>query len=68
MERDLAIKITCLPPARVAIPGGHKITAVACGLHHTLLITDRGEFSVHNDTPAPGKMSIIGVNSDVAQT
>ncbi|CAH1647847.1 unnamed protein product [Spodoptera littoralis] len=40
MDRDASLKVTCLPPARVAVPGGHRIVAVACGLHHTVLLTE----------------------------
>ncbi|CAH0578389.1 unnamed protein product [Chrysodeixis includens] len=43
VERDSSIKVSCLPPARVAVPGGHRIAAVACGLHHTVLLTDHGD-------------------------
>ncbi|XP_048488841.1 E3 ubiquitin-protein ligase MYCBP2 [Plutella xylostella] len=42
-ERDTGSKMSCLPPARVAVPGGHRIAAVACGLHHTVLMTEHGE-------------------------
>ncbi|CAB3259025.1 unnamed protein product [Arctia plantaginis] len=42
-ERDASLKVNCLPPARVAIPGGHRIVAVACGLHHTVLLTEQGD-------------------------
>nr|XP_049693135.1 E3 ubiquitin-protein ligase MYCBP2 isoform X3 [Helicoverpa armigera] len=42
-ERDAALKVSSLPPARVAVPGGHRIAAVACGLHHTVLLTEHGE-------------------------
>ncbi|KAJ8737325.1 hypothetical protein PYW07_000596 [Mythimna separata] len=43
VDRDASIKVSCLPPARVAVPGGHRIAAIACGLHHTVLITEHGE-------------------------
>ncbi|XP_050560251.1 E3 ubiquitin-protein ligase MYCBP2 isoform X7 [Spodoptera frugiperda] len=43
MDRDASLKVTCLPPARVAVPGGHRIMAVACGLHHTVLLTEHGD-------------------------
>ncbi|KAH9644214.1 hypothetical protein HF086_008703 [Spodoptera exigua] len=43
MDRDASLKVTCLPPARVAVPGGHRIVAVACGLHHTVLLTEHGD-------------------------
>lgn len=42
VEKDLGIKGSCLAPARIAVPGGHKIIAVACGLHHTVLLTEHG--------------------------
>ncbi|RVE51528.1 hypothetical protein evm_003798 [Chilo suppressalis] len=42
-ERDASIKVSSLPPARVAVPGGHRVVAVACGLHHTVLLTEHGE-------------------------
>ncbi|XP_052752649.1 E3 ubiquitin-protein ligase MYCBP2 isoform X3 [Galleria mellonella] len=42
-ERDASLKVSCLPPARVAIPGGQRVSSVACGLHHTVLLTEHGE-------------------------
>ncbi|XP_028043251.1 E3 ubiquitin-protein ligase MYCBP2 isoform X2 [Bombyx mandarina] len=42
-DRDTSFKVSCLPPARVAVPGGHRVAAVACGLHHTVLLTEHGE-------------------------
>ncbi|XP_061382096.1 E3 ubiquitin-protein ligase MYCBP2 isoform X5 [Danaus plexippus] len=42
-EREAGVKVTSLPPARVAVPGGHRIVAVACGLHHTVLLTEHGD-------------------------
>lgn len=44
-EREAGVKVTSLPPARVAVPGGHRIVAVACGLHHTVLLTEHGQCS-----------------------
>ncbi|XP_069365103.1 E3 ubiquitin-protein ligase MYCBP2 isoform X3 [Maniola hyperantus] len=41
-ERE-AVKVNCLAPARVVVPGGHRIVAVACGLHHTMLLSELGE-------------------------
>lgn len=41
LERE-TVKINCLPPARVVVPGGHRIVAVACGLHHTMLLSEHG--------------------------
>ncbi|XP_045784545.1 E3 ubiquitin-protein ligase MYCBP2 [Maniola jurtina] len=41
-ERE-TVKVNCLPPARVVVPGGHRINAVACGLHHTMLLSELGE-------------------------
>ncbi|KOB65851.1 Esrom, partial [Operophtera brumata] len=48
VERDAAIKVSCLPPARVAIPGGHRIAAVACGLHHTFGQLGAGDIAPHH--------------------
>ncbi|KAJ0183671.1 hypothetical protein K1T71_000094 [Dendrolimus kikuchii] len=42
-ERDASLKVSSLPPARVSVPGGHKVSAVACGLHHTVILTEHGE-------------------------
>ncbi|KPJ10311.1 putative E3 ubiquitin-protein ligase MYCBP2 [Papilio machaon] len=42
-ERDAGVKVNSLPPARIAVPGGHRIVAIACGLHHTVLLSDNGE-------------------------
>ncbi|KAL0852359.1 hypothetical protein ABMA28_000560 [Loxostege sticticalis] len=42
-ERDASMKVSSLPPARVAVPGGHRVVAVACGLHHTVMLTEHGE-------------------------
>ncbi|XP_041987793.1 E3 ubiquitin-protein ligase highwire [Aricia agestis] len=42
-DRESSLKVSCLPPARVAVPGGHRVSAVACGLHHTVLLTEHGE-------------------------
>ncbi|XP_013162054.1 PREDICTED: E3 ubiquitin-protein ligase MYCBP2 isoform X3 [Papilio xuthus] len=42
-ERDTSVKVNSLPPARIAVPGGHRIVAIACGLHHTVLLSDNGE-------------------------
>lgn len=44
-ERDASVKMSCLAPARVVIPGGHRIVAVACGLHHTVLLSEHGWFT-----------------------
>ncbi|CAH2103304.1 unnamed protein product [Euphydryas editha] len=42
-EREASVKVSCLAPARVVVPGGHRIVAVACGLHHTILLSEHGE-------------------------
>ncbi|XP_064076475.1 E3 ubiquitin-protein ligase MYCBP2 [Vanessa tameamea] len=42
-EREASVKVSCLAPARVVVPGGHRILAVACGLHHTILLSEHGE-------------------------
>ncbi|XP_063374022.1 E3 ubiquitin-protein ligase MYCBP2 [Cydia amplana] len=42
-ERDGSLKVSCLPPARVTVPGGHRVVAVATGLHHSVLLTEHGE-------------------------
>ncbi|XP_060809498.1 E3 ubiquitin-protein ligase MYCBP2 [Amyelois transitella] len=42
-EREANVYVSCLPPAKVSIPGGHRITAIAAGLHHTVLLTEHGE-------------------------
>lgn len=44
-ERDASVKMSCLAPARVVIPGGHRVVAVACGLHHTVLLSEHGWFT-----------------------
>ncbi|CAH2036099.1 unnamed protein product, partial [Iphiclides podalirius] len=41
-ERDAGVKVSSLAPARVAVPGGHRVVVVACGLHHSLLLTEHG--------------------------
>ncbi|XP_037299798.1 E3 ubiquitin-protein ligase highwire-like isoform X4 [Manduca sexta] len=43
MDRDPNLKMSCLAPSRVAVPGGHRVAALACGLHHTVLLTEHGE-------------------------
>lgn len=42
-ERDASMKVSSLAPARVAVPGGHRVVAVAAGLHHTVMLTEHGE-------------------------
>lgn len=44
LDRDSSLKISCLPPARIAMPGGHKVINIACGLQHTVMLTEHGEF------------------------
>lgn len=41
-DRDAAVKLNSLPPARIAVPGGHRVVAIACGLHHTVLLSQNG--------------------------
>lgn len=41
-EKDASFKGNSLAPARIPLPGGHKIKAIACGLHHTVLMTNMG--------------------------
>ncbi|XP_050683096.1 E3 ubiquitin-protein ligase MYCBP2 [Leptidea sinapis] len=43
MEKDTPFKGSSLAPARIPLPGGQKIEAIACGLHHTVLLTHTGE-------------------------
>ncbi|XP_047524361.1 E3 ubiquitin-protein ligase MYCBP2 isoform X3 [Pieris napi] len=42
-EKDAGFKGSSLTPARIPLPGGHKIEAIACGLHHTVLLTHMGD-------------------------
>ncbi|XP_059059876.1 E3 ubiquitin-protein ligase MYCBP2 [Achroia grisella] len=43
VEKDPSVKVSCLPPARVPIPGGQRVKSVACGLHHSVLLTENGD-------------------------
>ncbi|XP_038216347.1 E3 ubiquitin-protein ligase highwire [Zerene cesonia] len=43
VEKDASFKGSSLPPARIPLPGGHKVEAIACGLHHTVLMTHLGD-------------------------
>ncbi|XP_052746686.1 E3 ubiquitin-protein ligase highwire [Bicyclus anynana] len=41
-ERE-TVKVNSLAPARIVVPGGHIIVSVACGLQHTILLSEHGE-------------------------
>lgn len=41
-ERDNT-KISCLPPAKLTIPGDSPVIQVACGLHHTIMLLQNGQ-------------------------
>ena len=41
-EKEPGGKLTSLGPGRVHVPGDARVSAVACGLHHTLLLTTSG--------------------------
>ncbi|CAH0716565.1 unnamed protein product, partial [Brenthis ino] len=43
LEREASVKVSCLSPARVIVPGGHRVVSVACGLHHSVLLSEHGE-------------------------
>ena len=42
-DKEAAGKLTSLPPGRVQLPSGVKISGLACGLHHTLLLSSTGQ-------------------------
>ncbi|KAF6200669.1 hypothetical protein GE061_005112 [Apolygus lucorum] len=42
VERD-ASRVTSLPPARVQLPTDSPVVQVACGLHHTVVLTQSGD-------------------------
>ncbi|CAH2243754.1 jg7138, partial [Pararge aegeria aegeria] len=42
LERE-TLKVNSLSPARVVVPGGHRIVSVACGLQHSVLLSEHGE-------------------------
>lgn len=43
LEREASVKVSCLSPARVIVPGGHRVVSVACGLHHSVLLSEHGK-------------------------
>lgn len=43
IDRDTTPRVAPLPPQRVNIPSGSPITHIACGLHHTVVLTQCGE-------------------------
>ena len=42
-EKEASGKLTSLGPGRVHLPGDCRVSAVACGLHHTLLLSTSGQ-------------------------
>lgn len=42
IERD-ASRVTSLPPAPIALPYTCPVVQIACGLHHTVVLTQGGE-------------------------
>ena len=42
-EKEASGKLTSLGPGRVHVPGDCRVSAVACGLHHTLLLSTSGQ-------------------------
>lgn len=43
MERDTTPRVAPLPPQKVILPTTSPIIQIACGLHHTVCLTQTGE-------------------------
>lgn len=43
VDRDTAPRVAPLPPQRVTLPTSSPIIQIACGLHHTVVLTQSGE-------------------------
>lgn len=42
-ERDTTPRVAPLPPQRVILPSTSSVVQIACGLHHTVCLTQTGE-------------------------
>lgn len=43
VDRDTTPRVSPLPPLRVSLPTSSPVTQIACGLHHTVVLTQNGE-------------------------
>lgn len=43
VERDTTPRVAPLPPQRVTLPTSSPVIQIACGLHHTVVLTQSGE-------------------------
>lgn len=43
VDRDTTPRVTPLPPERVSLPTPSPVIQIACGLHHTAVLTQSGE-------------------------
>lgn len=42
-DRDTTPRVAPLPPQRVSLPTSSPVIQIACGLHHTVVLTQSGE-------------------------
>lgn len=43
IDRDTTPRVASLPPQRVSLPTSSPVIQIACGLHHTVVLTQSGE-------------------------
>lgn len=43
VDRDTTPRVAPLPPQRVTLPTSSPVIQIACGLHHTVVLTQSGE-------------------------